>query len=254
MMTARSWSFIGCSSPPAPSGFTVTRRPAGHYLKILLDAIFGPRNFRNEIIWKRSTAHSDTKQGSRQAGRIHDTLFFYSKGENRTWNPIHTPYDEAYALSKYRYVEAGTGRRYRLEDLTAAKPGGDTLYEWKGKLPYKGRYWAFSKENMEAFERAGRLVYTSTGMPEYKRYLDEMPGVPLQDVWTDIDPINARATERLGYPTQKPEALLERIITATSNDADVVLDPFCGCGTAIAVAQRLKRRWIGIDIPISPST
>jgi SAM-dependent methyltransferase len=151
-------------------------------------------------------------------------------------------------LSKYRYVEAGTGRRYRLGDLTAAKAGGDTLYEWKGKLPYKGRYWAFSKENMEAFERAGRLVYTSTGMPEYKRYLDEMPGVPLQDVWTDIDPINARATERLGYPTQKPEALLERIITATSNEADVVLDPFCGCGTAIAVAQRLKRRWIGIDI------
>jgi DNA modification methylase len=221
---------------------------ASHYLKLILDAIFGPQRFRNEFIWKRSTAHSDTKQGSRQAGRLHDVIFFYAKGEQWTWNPIYTPYDEEYVESKYRHIEEGTGRRFRKDNLTAAKPGGDTSYEFRGVKPYKGRYWAYSKEKMEQFAAEGRLYYTRTGMPEYKRYLDEMPGVPLQDLWTDIAPINAKASERLGYPTQKPEALLERIITASSNEGDIVLDPFCGCGTTVAVAQRMRRNWIGIDI------
>ncbi|MEU7913465.1 DNA methyltransferase [Microbispora bryophytorum] len=221
---------------------------ASHYLKMILDAIFGIRNFRNEVIWKRSTAHSDTKQGSRQMGRIHDVVLFYSKGNTWTWNPIYTPYDEAYILSKYRFIEEGTGRRYRKGDLTAGKPGGDTSYEWKGVRPYKGRYWAYSRQKMEEFEAEGRLVYTSTGMPEFKRYLDEMPGVPLQDLWTDIDPINSKAAERLGYPTQKPLPLLERIVQSCSNEGDIVLDPFCGCGTTIDAAEKLKRRWIGIDI------
>ena len=221
---------------------------ASHYLKLLLDAVFGPANFRAEIIWKRTTAHSDSKQGRKLPGRIHDVLLFYSRGDDWTWNTIFTDYDESYVASHYRFEEDGTGRRFRKADLTAAKPGGDTSYDWKGVLPYSGRFWAYSREHMEQFEADGRLIYTRTGMPELKRYLDEMPGVSLQDLWTDIDAINARAAERLGYPTQKPLALLERIIAASSNPGDVVLDPFCGCGTAIDAAQRLGRQWVGIDI------
>jgi DNA modification methylase len=221
---------------------------ASHYLKMLMDAVFGVQNFRTEIAWKRSSAHSDAAQGRRQHGRIHDSILFYSKSDSWLWNTIHMEYDQAYIESHYRHVEEETARRYRKGDLTAAKPGGDTLYDWKGVRPYKGRYWAFSKENMEAFEREGRLVYTKSGMPEYKRYLDEMPGVSLQDVWSDIAPINSQAAERLGYPTQKPLALLERIISASSNEGDVVLDPFCGCGTAVIAAEKLKRHWLGIDI------
>ncbi len=221
---------------------------ASHYLKIILDTIFDPRNFRSEIIWKRSSAHSDTKQGRKLHGHIHDVIYFYTKTDNWTWNSLYTDYDPEYIEDFYRHIEESTGRRYRLSDLTAAKPGGDTSYEWKGVKPYKGRYWAYSKENMEQFDREGRLYYSKTGMPAYKRYLDEMPGVPLQDVWTDIRPIGASAAERLGYPTQKPEDLLARIIQSSSNPGDIVLDPFCGCGTAIAAAQKLGRKWIGIDI------
>ncbi|MEJ2671568.1 MAG: DNA methyltransferase [Deltaproteobacteria bacterium] len=221
---------------------------ASHYLKMILDSIFSVANFRTEIIWKRSTAHSDTKQGRKQHGRIHDVIFYYTKSNIWTWNEIYTPYDQKYIDNFYRHIEEQTGRRYRMGDLTAAKPGGDTSYEWKGVKPYKGRYWAYSKANMKKFEKEGRIVYTNSGMPCYKRYLDEMPGVPLQDIWADLNPIGASGKERLGYPTQKPEALLERIISASSNEGDVVLDPFCGCGTTITVAERLKRRWIGIDI------
>ncbi len=222
---------------------------ASHYLKLLLDSVFAPQNFRTEIIWKRSSAHSDAKQGRKQHGRIHDVILFYTKSDEWKWNTLYTPYDQEYLHAFYKYIEPGTGRRYRLDNLTAAKPGGDTLYEYKGRKPYKGRYWAYSREKMEAFDRDGRLFFPpSGGTPSYKRYLDEMQGVPLQDVWTDIAPIGAQAAERLGYPTQKPEALLGRIIASSSNEGDVVLDPFCGCGTTIAAAQTLKRRWIGIDI------
>ncbi len=248
---------------------------ASHYLKMLMDAVFGPENFKTEVAWKRTSAHSDTKQGRQQHGRIHDLLLYYAKSAEWTWNPIYTDYDREYVESAYRHVEEGIERRYRQGDLTAAKPGGDTLYEWrvkrpkgggwtadlddewqnpldgfeyKGVPPYSGRYWAYTRENMVQYAKEGRLVYSSTGMPNYKRYLDEMPGVPLQDFWSDIGPVGSRAKERLGYPTQKPEALLERIINASSNEGDVVLDPFCGCGTAVAVAERLKRRWIGIDV------
>jgi len=247
-----------------------------HYLKVLLDSIFDPRNMRNEIVWKRTTAHSDTRQGLVQYGRIHDVLLFYSKSTKWTWNPIYTEYDDAYVASKYRYEEAETERRYRKDNMTAAKPGGDTSFEWRvkrragvrewvadlddewqtpqpgteyrGVAPYKNRFWAYSRDNMREMAEAGRLIHTRTGMPEYKRYLDEMEGVSLQDLWTDIDPINSQAQERLGYPTQKPEALLDRVVRTSSNEGDVVLDPFCGCGTTVAVAQRLNRRWVGIDI------
>lgn len=249
---------------------------ASHYLKLLLDAVFGPRHFRSEIVWKRSSAHSDAKQGRKMHGHIHDVLLFYTKSDEWTWNALYTPYDEAYVKSHYSLVEASTGRRFRADNLTAARRGGDTGYEWRvkrvvgttewtadlanefenpvagaeyhGVKPYKGRYWAYSRENMMQYERAGRLFYSASGMPNYKRYLDEMPGVPLQDVWADVPPINSQAAERLGYPTQKPEALLSRVISSSSNPGDVVLDPFCGCGTAIAAAENLDRRWIGIDI------
>ena len=227
---------------------------ASHYLKLLCDGVFGPGNFRNEIIWKRSSAHSDTKQGAKSPGRIHDTVLFYTIGDTWTWNPQYTDYDEEYVNRAYRHVEAKTGRKYRHDNLTAAKPGGDTSYEWRVKRPnkgqwqgdlddewqtpldgweykavppYRGRYWAYSRENMRKYERQGRLSYASTGMPNYKRYVDEMPGVVLQDIWTDIQPV-LTGTERLGYPTQKPVALLQRIIEASSDPEDVILDPFCG--------------------------
>ena len=248
---------------------------AGHYLKVLMDSVFGVEQFRTEIIWKRTSAHSDTRQGRKQHGRIHDTIFYYTKGRDWTWNPIYTPYDQSYIDDFYRHTELGTGRRYRMDNLTAARPGGDTSYEWRikrpedgdweadltneylhpvegweyrGVAPYRRRYWAYSKELLTAMAEEGRIAYTQQGTPNYKRYLDEMPGVSLQDMWTDINPIGSRARERLGYPTQKPQALLERIVTASSNEGDVVLDPFCGCGTAVAAAHKLGRQWMGIDI------
>jgi DNA modification methylase len=222
---------------------------ASHYLKILMDAVFGPKNFRTEIIWKRSSAHSDTKQGRKQYGRVHDILLFYTKSERDwTWHTIYTPYDHDYIEQHYSKTESNTERRFKDTDLTAAKPGGDTLYEWKGHKPPQGRFWAYSQKNMQKFEQEDRLYYTSKGFPRLKQYLDEMPGLPLQDIWVDIPPINSQAEERIGYPTQKPQALLERIINASSNEGDVILDAFCGCGTTVAVAQELKRQWIGIDI------
>jgi DNA modification methylase len=222
---------------------------ASHYLKIVLDAVFGKENFKNEITWKRTSSHNDAAQGLTRFGRNHDVIFFYTKSQSPAWNIQFMPYDEKYLKQHYSNVEEGTGRRFKTSDLTAAKPGGDTSYEWKGVRPPQGRYWAYSRSNMEKFEAERRLVYADkSGMPRYKHYLDEMPGVSLGDVWDDIPPINSQAKERLGYPTQKPLPLLERIIEASSNEGDVILDPFCGCGTAIHAAQKLKRTWIGIDI------
>ena len=220
---------------------------ASHYLKLLLDAVFGVRNFRTEIVWKRTTAHSDTKQGRKQHGRVHDVIFFYTKGDTWTWNTLYHDYDPEYVQKFYKYVEPATNRRYGLFDITG--PGGAAKGNPKYKLLGVTRFWRYSPEKAEEMVRMGRIVQVKPGaVPREKRYLDEMPGVPLQDIWTDIKPIGAQAKERLGYPTQKPEALLERIIRASSNEGDVVLDPFCGCGTTVAVAQRLGRRWIGIDI------
>ncbi|HUY75300.1 MAG TPA: DNA methyltransferase [Ktedonobacterales bacterium] len=218
---------------------------ASHYLKVVLDAIFGLGCYRNEIIWQRTNAHND----AHRYGKIHDIILFYTKSAREgdwTWNQQYTPFSDDYIKDFYRHVEPDTGRRYRLSDLTASKPGGDVEYEWKGAHPYAGRYWAYSRANMEKFEAEGRLVYTKSGMPNYKRYLDEMPGVPLQDAWMDIPPV--RGKEDMGYDTQKPLALLERIILTSTNPGDVVLDPFCGCGTAIYAAQKLGRHWQGIDI------
>ena len=220
---------------------------ASHYLKLVMDSIFEPEHFRSEIVWKRSSAHSDTKQGRAIHGHIHDVILFYTKSDDWTWNPIYTPYDQSYVDSFYRHVEPETGRRYRLGDLTG--PGGaakgNPIYEVMGVT----RYWRYTREKMDQLIAEGRVIQTAPGaVPAYKRYLDEMPGVPLQDMWTDLSPVAAQAAERLGYPTQKPLSLLERIIASSSNPGDLVLDPFCGCGTALVAAQKLNRKWIGIDV------
>ncbi|MDO8751501.1 MAG: DNA methyltransferase [Dehalococcoidia bacterium] len=220
---------------------------ASHYLKLVLDTIFGPGNFRNEIVWKRSSAHSDVGQGAKHMGRLHDIIFNYSKGDSYTSNRLFTPYDPSYLENFYRHVEAGTGRRYMLGDLTGPRGAakGNPRYEFMGVT----RYWRYTKERVQELLEQGRIVQSKPGaVPRYKRYLDEMPGVPLQDIWDDILPIGAQAKERLGYPTQKPLALLRRIIQASSNPGDLVLDPFCGCGTAVVAAEELGRSWIGIDV------
>jgi DNA modification methylase len=221
---------------------------ASHYLKMVMDAIFEARNFRNEISWQRTTAKSDYTQGATHFPRLRDILLFYRKDvrEKGTYHQPFLPHPADYIRDKYRYSDPD-GRRYRLGDLTG--PGGaakgNPFYEVMGV----SRHWRYSQEKMAQLIREGRVIQTRPGtVPQYKRYLDEMPGVPLGDSWEDIRPLNSQARERLGYPTQKPETLLERIIHASSNEGDVVLDPFCGCGTAIAVAERLGRRWIGIDI------
>lgn len=219
---------------------------ASHYLKILMDAIFGAQNFRNEIVWKRSHAHSDGKQGAQHFGRVTDSLLFYGNGPISTWSPQYVPYDEEYIKRDYRRVDEN-GRRYRIDNLQG--PGGADKGNPRYEVMGVTRYWRYSKDNMEQLIAEGRVMQTRPGaVPQYIRYLDEMPGVPVQNLWTDLAPLNNRSKEVEGYPTQKPEALLERIIKASSIEGDVVLDPFCGCGTAVQVAQDLKRRWIGIDV------
>jgi DNA modification methylase len=214
-----------------------------HYLKIMLDAAFGADNFENEIIWQRSGAKND----SSRYGRSHDVILFYGVGKRRRWIGQYLPFGKSSIDKNYTHVEPETGRRYRRGDLTAAKPGGDVDFEWRGVHPYSGRHWAYSRENLERMYAEGRIEFRRTGMPVYKRYLDEQPGVPLQDVWTDIR-LTSADKERLGFNTQKPVKLLERIITSSSDPGDLILDPFCGCGTTVDAAQRLGRRWIGIDV------
>lgn len=203
-----------------------------------------PDHFQSEITWKRTTTHSDSKRWA----DVSDTLLYYTKSESFTWNPQYMPYSPEYLASKYRFKEPN-GRLYRLDNMTSPNPRPNMMYEWKGHAsPQMG--WRYSLQTMTQLDAEGRIWYPDSKdkRPQLKRYLDEMPGALLGTVWTDIDPINPRAQERLGYPTQKPLALLERIISASSNPGDVVLDPFCGCGTAIAAAQKLGRQWIGIDI------
>jgi DNA modification methylase len=215
---------------------------ASHYLKLLMDAVFEPQSFVNEIIWKRTSAHNRTVR----YGPVHDIILFYAKGEPWYWKEQYVPYDQTYTDSFYRHIEPDTGRRFRLDNVTSNRPGGK--YLWQGKPPPGKRYWGYGEETMKRFEAEGRLIYSKNGIPSYKRYLDEMPGQLLQDVWTDIPPIGSHAAERLGYPTQKPIALMERIIKASCPPDGIVLDPFCGCGTTVDAAQATGRRWIGIDV------
>lgn len=220
---------------------------ASHYLKILLDAVFGPQNFRNEVIWKRTSAHSSAKR----YGPVHDVLLYYTKSDTYTWNVNYQPYDPAYLDTFFDQTDAD-GKRWKRMDLTGAGTrNGETGQVWRGlDVTAKGRHWAYPPSELENLDAQGRIHWPAKegGMPRLKQYEEDMPGVPLQDVWTDIKPLHNLAAERLGYPTQKPEALLERIVKASSNAGETVLDPFCGCGAAIVVSQKLKPRWIGIDV------
>jgi site-specific DNA-methyltransferase (adenine-specific) len=216
---------------------------ASHYLKVMLDVIFGAKNFRNEIVWKRTSAHSDSKKW----GRVHDTILYYAKSDRVIWNPVYTEHDPEYVDEFYRYEdERGRYRLHEIVRTASMGPRPNLVYEYKGYTPQWG--WRVVREKLEALDADGRIVWSSSGRPYLKRYLHEQKGNLITDIIDDIPPIGAHARERLGYPTQKPLALLERIIQASSNEGDTVLDPFCGCGTAIVAAQKLNRRWIGIDI------
>ncbi|MFA4907335.1 MAG: DNA methyltransferase [archaeon] len=216
---------------------------ASHYLRIVLDAIFGAEHHINEIVWKRQNAKglAFTRFASN-----HDVILTYAKSSQRTWNPQYMAHDPQYLENFYRYTESGTNRRYRLGDLTNPNKNRPNLtYEFLGVT----RVWRWTKERMQEAYDKGLIIQNKPGsVPAFKRYLDEQEGTPVGDVWTDILPVQSQSKEILGYPTQKPVALLERIIKASSNEGDVVLDPFCGCGTAIVAAQNLNRKWIGIDI------
>jgi site-specific DNA-methyltransferase (adenine-specific) len=224
---------------------------ASHYLKLVLDAVFGPDMFRNEITWKRTNTHNDSKTWS----KVSDIILFYTKGKDFTWNTPREGHTESHIKSKYgKNDEDGKGP-YSLSDMTSPNPRPNMMYEWLG-FPFPPMGWRYKTETMQRLHDNGRIwypiksdgSYDITKRPRLKRYLNEMEGAVMGAIWTDIHPINSQAQERLGYPTQKPRALLERIIAASSNPGDVVLDPFCGCGTAVDAAQKLGRNWIGIDI------
>ena len=215
---------------------------ASHYLKILLDAVFGARNFRNEVVWKRTTPKglAFTRYASN-----HDVIHYVGKSDVTAWHPQYYPHSDEYR-ARYNLVDEATGRRFQATSLINPNPNRPNLtYEFQGHL----RVWRWTRERMEQAEKEGLIYFPpGGGVPRQKRYLEEQEGVPLSSVWVDIPPLNSQAQERLGYPTQKPVALLERIISASSNEGDVVLDPFCGCGTTVHAAQKLDRRWIGIDV------
>jgi site-specific DNA-methyltransferase (adenine-specific) len=229
---------------PTGSIYLHCDQTASHYLKIILDTIFSPEHFRAEVVWKRTYAHNDPKN----YGNVVDNIFYYVKTNKFTWNKQFTAYTQEYIDKYYTHVD-GNGRRYQLVSLRSPNPRPNLTYDYKGYKPHRNG-WAVSLGVMQKLDAEGKLHFPTDpdGAIREKYYLDEMPGVPLQNLWNDIGPISAHAAERLGYPTQKPLALLDRIIQASSNPGDVILDPFCGCGTAISSAQKLDRKWIGIDI------
>lgn len=218
----------------------------GHYIKVILDEVFGQDNFVNQVIWKRTFSHGDMGQGAKHLGRLHDTIFMYRKSANLQMNTVYTPYSEKYVKDFYKYTDKD-GRKYRLVSLLG--PGGaakgNPYYEFLGV----SRYWVHSKAKMQELYEKGIIIQTKPGaVPQKKRYLDEAPGVPLQDIWTDISAVQGGALENQNYPTQKPEALLDRIIQVASNPGDIVFDCFMGSGTTQAVAMKLGRKFIGADI------
>jgi len=211
-----------------------------HFIRSAMDEVFGRMNSRREIIWKRvsSRSHGDYYPAT------HDYILFYSKTENLAWNQLYEPLNDEYVDTKYRFADPG-GRRYRKDNCLNQNPDRPNLtYEWNGHV----RTWRWTKDKMQALHDAGRLIYTKSGIPEYKRYLDESEGIALQSVWADINPVNSQAHEDTNYPTQKPEALLERIIQASSNPDDLVADFFGGSGTTAAVAEKLGRKWVTTDL------
>lgn len=214
-----------------------------HYLKIVCDLIFGERRFHNEIVWKRTNAHNVTKRAN-SYGAIHDIILYYTKSKSFIWNKQFTNYDKNYIAKAYNKKDENGF--FKTSDITANNPG--YTYSWKGVMPSQGRFWAYSELRMQELEDTNKLYYSSSGKPYLKNYIHEMDGIILQDIWNDVPPISPQSQERLGYPTQKPEALMERIIKASTNEGDLVADFFCGCGTTIAVSEKLNRNWIGCDI------
>ena len=217
-----------------------------HYLKVLLDEVIGRENFQSEIIWKRTSAHST----ARRYGPVHDTIFFYSRSGDYTWNPHYEPFDDTYLDNFYTHVD-DDGRRWRRSDLTGAGVrNGPTGQVWRGiDVTSKGRHWGVLPQELDRLDATGRIHWPAkeNGVPQLKRYADEQPGVPLQDVWTDIRIMHNLAQERVGFDTQKPEALLRRIISASTDPGDIVLDCFAGSGTTAATAHKLGRRWVTIE-------
>lgn len=214
----------------------------GHYVKAVLDEVFGEENFQNEIIWRRSTSHADAQK----FGQVHDALFLYTKSDRYIWSTQYRPYDPDYVAKYFRFRDPD-GRRYWKEDATGAGAGPARRFGDRIIKPPAGRHWRWVQETIDKYWTDGRFVLTSSGKPEFKRYLDEQEGEPIGSVWDDIKRVNMMADERIDYPTQKPEALVERIIRASSNDGDIVLDCFAGSGTTAAAAEKLGRRWIAMD-------
>jgi site-specific DNA-methyltransferase (adenine-specific) len=218
---------------------------ASHYLKILLDAVFGKENYRNEVIWRRTNAHNVR---TKVFPRVHDTILFYSKTDRTTWTKQFAGYSPEQLK---RYSLDDDGRLFTGQDLTMIGGSADRKTEWRGTTPSSGRAWGASLEQREQWWSEGLILTKRDGTPRLdgrKVYLDEKPGKQVDSLWMDILRVGNTAEERLGYPTQKPVALLERILNASSNPGDVVLDPFCGCGTTVHAAQKLGREWIGIDV------
>ena len=219
---------------------------ASHYLKCVLDEIFGVTNFRNEIVWQRSQPKSHI---SNRFSNSHDIILWYSKSDKSRFNIQYKTHNPEYIMKFYKYVEEGTGRKYTLGDLVNPNKNRPNLtYEFP---PGSGlvRVWRWTKNRMMKAWKDGRIIIPKRGVvPRYKRYLDEMEGTAITDIWTDIEHLHGSNKETLGYPTQKPISLLERIISSSSNEGEIVMDPFCGCGTAVAAAEKLGRKWIGIDI------
>jgi len=223
---------------------------ASHYLKLVLDAVFGPANFRNEIVWKRTNAHS----GSRRFGPIHDVILFYSKSPSFTWRQQYTPYSNEY-IEKFF---TGSDARGRYQAITCTGPGSRlgtrAHYEWRGVWPPEGRHWAWTYDKMQEFEEQGLLEYSRNGVPRYKKYVHDSAGLKVQDVWSDLPALSAHASERVGYDTQKPVALLERLIGVVSDPGDIVLDPYAGTGTTAVAAERMGRGWLVADVsPLAAS-
>ncbi len=215
---------------------------ASHYLKLLLDAIFGIKNFRNEIIWQRFNFHAD----AHRFGRVNDTILFYSKSDNYTWHTEHVDFKDSYLKSHFtKQDEKG---KYALSDPVARGQGPPRYFNGILLEPKTGTHWRWSQENIDRLIKNGIIVFTKTGRPRVKRYLCDLKGQAINSVWTDIPVINSMSKERIGFQTQKPVKLLERIINASSNEGDIILDPFCGCGTAIIAAEKLHRHWVGIDV------
>ena len=214
---------------------------ASHGLKLVMDSIFGRGNFRNEIVWERTTG----RKAGHQYGRAHDVILFYAR-PGSTWNPPTVPQTER-TVRGHDLMRDSDGL-FRVSDFSGAGQGPPRRFGESTIAPPDGRHWMFDQAGVDRLMSEGRIAFSRTGRPRLKTYLKDLPGVSIRDIWTDPQPINAAAKERLGYPTQKPLALLDRIIQASSNPGDLILDPFCGCGTAIEAAHKLKRQWVGIDI------